>query len=117
MSCHPRFNPSPISFCLPTPPLVVCYSTLLGSLRGVPHSWLVMSPVSLVCDGVSLLVCFRVNCVIAICPYFLFYWARLVLRFHSVCESVSGRAFLLGSIAAPQLGLLAQLLPSPSAFL
>ena len=70
-----------------------------------------------VCDGVSLLVCFAGRQCCCYLPLFLFYWARLVLRFHPVCGSDCNRAFLLGFIAARQLGLPSQLFPSLSSYL
>ena len=66
----------------------------------------------------SLLVWFRALLCCCYLPlFYILYWARLVLRFRSVCGSVGGRAFLLGSFAVPQLDFHAQLLPSPSALL
>ena len=58
-------------------------STYLGlSLRGIPHFMAgFVTYFSRLCPVFRFLFDFRRYCVVAICPFLYFYWARLVLRF------------------------------------
>ena len=86
-SLHPvsRFVPS--YFSTPVFP-ATCHSWLSTSLTLSAGLFVVQ------CVGVSLLVCIRMT-VFSLFAVLYFYWARLVLGFHTACGSDGTRAFLL----------------------